>query len=82
MDEKTLQELNAHAEAVANKLGVHAGVGLEQMERSDVNPGGLRLVLSVFRDSAGPRPHINFPPEARDLQARIEKEIPVLAQQL
>jgi hypothetical protein len=83
MDAKTLENLNAHAEKVANRLGVHAAVELEQrMERSDSNPEGLRLVLCVFRDSSGPRPQINFPPNAPDLQARIEKEIPVLAQQL
>ena len=83
MDAKTLENLNAHAAKVANRLGVHAAVELEQrMERSDVNPEGLRLVLCVFRDPSGPRPHINLPPDARDIQARIEKEIPVLAQQL
>jgi hypothetical protein len=81
MDEKTLESLNLHAEAVAERLGVHAAVNLSEVEESDFNPGA-RAVLTVFRDPSGPSLHINFPAEARDLQARIEQEIPVLAQQL
>ena len=82
MDAKALERLNTHAETVANKLGVHAGVGLEDLQRSDANPREPQIVLFVFRDASGPRPHIKFPPDAPDIQARIEVEIPVLAQQL
>ena len=81
MDEKTLESLNAHANSVAERLGVHAAVNLSEAEQSDLNPG-TRAVLTVFRDPLGPSLHVNFPAEARDLQARIEQEIPALAQQL
>jgi hypothetical protein len=81
MDEKTLESLNAHANSVAERLGVHAAVNMSEAEESGLNPGA-RAVLTVFRDSLGPSLHVNFPAEARDLQARIEQEIPVLAQQL
>lgn len=82
MDEKTLARLNAHAEAVAERLGVHAAVSLSEAEESGINSEGTRAVLTVFRDPSGPSLHINFPAEAPDLQARIEQEISVLAQQL
>jgi hypothetical protein len=82
VDAKIIEELNAHAESVANKLGVHAGVRLEEIERSDVSPSGPRLVLSVFRnESTAPR-RIEIRPDAADLKACIEKEISALAQLL
>jgi hypothetical protein len=37
-------------------------------------------VLFVFRDASGPRPHINIPPDAPDIQApeALSKTSPVL----
>ena len=55
MDQKTLESLNVHAEAVAERLGVHAAVNLSEAEESDLNPG-TRAVLTVFRDSLGAQP--------------------------
>jgi hypothetical protein len=81
MDKETLETLNIHAEAIAERLGVHAAVHVSEAEDSDFNLGA-RAVLTVFRDPSGPSLHINFPAEAPDLQARIEREIPVLAQEL
>jgi hypothetical protein len=81
MDEKTLETLNVHAKAIAERLGVHAALNVSEADDSDFNPGA-RAVLTVFRDPSGPSLHINFPADARDLQARIEQEIPILAQQL
>jgi len=82
MDDKTVADLNAHAEAVAERLGVHAGVILSQMEKSDVNPGGTRVVLIVFRNPSASQRRADFSPTTRDLKARIEQEIAVLASQL
>jgi molybdopterin-biosynthesis enzyme MoeA-like protein len=82
MNEKTVADLNALAESVANKLGVHAGVQLEETERSDISPGGPRLILSVFRNASTPPRRMEFRPDAPDLEARIEKEISALAQLL
>jgi hypothetical protein len=82
MDEKTIADLNAHAVAVAARLGVHAGVTLSAVEKSDVNPGGPRVVLTVYRNPSGPRRRMEFPPNAPDLNARIEKEISALVAQL
>jgi hypothetical protein len=81
MDQKTLASLNAYAESVAERLGIHAAVNLSEAEDSGRDPG-TRAVLTVFRNPLGPSLHVNFPAEARDLQARIEQEISVLAQQL
>jgi hypothetical protein len=82
MDDKTLADLNAHAEAVATRLGIHAGVSLSEAEKSDVNPGGTRVVLTIYRNPSGSPRRTDFAPTARDLKARIEQEISVLAKDL
>jgi hypothetical protein len=66
-----LTELEAHAERVAQKLGAHAGVGLE--------PGGERVKLSVFRMNGARAQSVTFAPDTPDLKARVEQEIPRLA---
>lgn len=82
MDEHILQGLNAHAEAVAERLGFHAGVVLQQLEASDVNRGGPRIVLTVFRDRRDRQRSRDFAPTTGDLKARIEQEIPLLASEI
>lgn len=74
-----INELNAHAERVAQKLGVLAGVALVNLERFDVEPGGERIKLSVFRGSGVGPQSVTFAPDTPDLKARIEQEIPRLA---
>jgi hypothetical protein len=73
-----IADLNAHAERVAQKLGAHAGVVLVMTERSDVEPGGQRVKLSVFRASPSQSVYRTFAPATPDLKARIDQEIPRL----
>lgn len=84
MDSKEIDELNAHAEKVAGKLGVGAAVRLVTMERSDVNTGGPQIELSVFRHVAGQiqERSEHFRLERPNLKAVIEEQIAVLASHL
>jgi hypothetical protein len=81
MEEKAIQRLDAHARTLAEKLGVHATVSFEESDESQINPTGPWIVLTVFHDSARTR-HREFRPDAPNLMARIEQEIPLLAQEL
>jgi hypothetical protein len=84
MDAAELNELNAHAQQVAGRLGVGAAVSLIETERSSVDPGGPRLELRVFRDMAGQLQEVskNLSMDRPDLKALIEEEIEVMAPQL
>jgi hypothetical protein len=81
MEEKAIQRLDVHARTLAEKLGVHASISLEEIDESQISPSGPWVVLTVFHDSAQRR-HREFRPDAPDLMARIEQEIPLLAQEL
>jgi hypothetical protein len=81
MDDNAIHRLDAHARTLAAKLGFHASVSLEESDESAVEPSGPRLVLTVFHDASDSR-HRDFRPDLPDLIARIEQEIPVLAQEL
>jgi len=77
-----INDLNAHADRVAQKLGAHAAVGLVTLEPSHIEPGGERVKLSVFRKNISDSRHTTFAPDSRDLKARIEQEIPRLVASL
>jgi hypothetical protein len=81
MDDKAIHRLDAYARTLAEKLGVHASVSLEEIDESKVNPSGPRVVLTVFHEATDTR-HRDFRPDAPNLMARIEQEIPLLAQEL
>jgi hypothetical protein len=81
MDPKAVNQLDARARTLAEKLGLHARVSLEDIDESAVAPQGPKVVLTVFHD-ATQRRRRNFRPDAPNLMARIEQEIPVLAQEL
>jgi len=81
MDHKAVHRLDAHARTLAEKLDVHASVSLEESDDSEVDPAGPTLVLTVYHDAAEAR-HRDFRPDQPNLMARIEQEIPVLAQEL
>jgi 5'-deoxynucleotidase YfbR-like HD superfamily hydrolase len=81
MDAKAIHRLDAHARTLAEKLGVHATVSLKEIDESEVTPTGPWVVLTVFHDAAETR-HRDLRPDAPNLMARIEQEIPLLAQEL
>ncbi|MBS0419064.1 MAG: hypothetical protein JSR66_15240 [Proteobacteria bacterium] len=81
MDDKAIRRLDEHAHALARKLGVHASVSFEEADVSQVEPTGPRLVLTVYHDETDRR-SIHFRPDQPHLLARIEQEIPLLAQEL
>lgn len=84
MDAFALQELTARADAAAGAEGAGAGVTLESLPPSDVEPGGPRVVLAVFcrvngqmRESAK-----SYRPECNDLPIVIEKDAAEMARRL
>ncbi len=81
MDDKAIHRLDEHAQTLAKKLGVHASVSLEEPNDLQIEPTGPRLVLTVYHD-AKDRRTIELRPDQPNLLARIEQEIPVLAQDL
>jgi hypothetical protein len=81
MDDKAIRRLDEHAQTLAKKLGVHARVSLEEADDSQIEPTGPKLVLTVYHD-AKDRRSIDFRPDQPNLLARIEQEIPMLAQEL
>ena len=81
MDDRAIRRLDAHAHALARKLGVHASISFEEADASQVEPIGPKLVLTVYHDAAQRR-SIDFRPDQPNLLARIEQEIPLLAQEL
>lgn len=81
MDDKAIRRLDAHAHALARKLGVHARISFEETDASQVEPLGPRLLLTVYHDETDRR-SIHFRPDQPHLLARIEQEIPLLAQEL
>ena len=76
MESGAIEELGAHAEIVAQRLGFHARICAQAASGSRADPG---LVLSVFRDSGAKS--VVLQPEP-DMRARIEEQIPLLARQL
>ncbi len=81
MDDKAIQRLEEHAQTLAKKLGVHASVRFEEADGSQIELTGPKLVLTVYHD-AKDRRTIDFRPDQPNLLARIEQEIPMLAQEL
>jgi flagellar biosynthesis/type III secretory pathway protein FliH len=81
MDQKAIHRLDAEAQKLAEKLGVHASVSLAEGDEAGLDPGSPRVVLKVFHDGAAAL-QTEFRTDAADLRARIEQEIPVLAQEL
>ena len=81
MDGKAIQRLDAHARGLAEKLGVHASVSFEEADGSQIESTGPKLVLTVFHDDKDRRT-IDFRLDQPNLMARIEQEIPMLAQEL
>ena len=81
MDDKAIHRLDEHAQMLAQKLGVHASVRFEEGDDSQINPAGPKLVLTVYHDGKDQRT-IDFRPDQPNLLARIEQEIPMLAQEL
>ena len=81
MDGKAIHRLDEHAQTLAEKLGVRASVSYEEADPSQIEPGGPKLVLTVYHDGSDKRTR-DFRPDQPNLMARIEQEIPVLAQEL
>lgn len=81
MDDKAIQRLDEHARTLAQKLGVHASIKVEEADRSQVEPTGPKLVLTVCHDARDQRT-VHFRLDQPNLLARIEQEIPMLAQAL
>ncbi len=81
MDDKAINRLDAHARSLAEKLGFNASVSFEETDASEVEPSGPKLVLTVYHDAAEVRRR-DLSPDQPNLMARIEQEIPVLAQEL
>jgi hypothetical protein len=81
MDDKAIHRLDERARTLAEKLGVHANVKFEEADRSQIEPTGPKLVLTVYHDAKDQRT-IHFRPDQPNLLARIEQEIPMLAQEL
>jgi len=81
MDGKAIDRLDARARVLAEKLGVHASVSFEEADSSRIEPTGPRLVLTVYHDDKDRRT-IDFRPDQPNLMARIEEQIPMLAQEL
>jgi hypothetical protein len=81
MDDQTIHRLDEHARTLAEKLGVHASVKYEAGDGSQIEPTGPKLVLTVYHDAQDQRT-IDFRPDQPNLLARIEQQIPMLAQEL
>jgi hypothetical protein len=81
MDDKAIRRLDEHARTLAEKLGVRASISLKEADATEVEPAGPRLVLTVSHDDAEAR-HRDFRLDQPNLMARIEQEIPLLAQEL
>jgi hypothetical protein len=81
MDDKAIHRLDEHAQKLAEKLGVHAHVSFEEADVSQIEPTGPKLVLTVYHDANDKRT-IEFRRDQPNLLARIEQEIPRLAQEL
>ena len=81
MDGKAIHRLDEHAKTLAEKLGVHASVTFEEADASQVEPTGPKLILTVYHDGSDKRTR-DFRLDQPNLMARIEQEIPMLAQEL
>jgi hypothetical protein len=81
MDDKAIHRLGEHAQTLAQKLGVHASVRLEEGDAAAIEPTGPKIVLTVYHDAKDQRSR-DFRTDQPNLMARIEQEIPVLAQEL
>jgi len=81
MDPQAITRLDTHARTLAEKLGLHATVSMKEQDKAEVNPTDPHLVLTVFHSPAEQRQR-EFRPDAPNLMAQIEQEIPVLAQEL
>jgi hypothetical protein len=81
LDEKALRRLDEYARTLADKLGVRASIRLEEADAAALEPTGPRLVLTVSHDDAEAR-HRDLRLDQPHLMARIEQEIPLLAQEL
>jgi hypothetical protein len=81
MDGEAIRRLDEHARTLAEKLGVHATVRFEEADGSQIEPASPKVVLTVYHDSRNSR-SIDFRPDQPNLLARIEQQIPMLAQEL
>ena len=81
MDDKAIHRLDERDRTLAERIGVHASVTLEEPDSSAIEPAGPRIVLSVYHDATHKR-STNFRPDQPNIMARIEQAIPVLAQEL
>jgi hypothetical protein len=83
MDDQTIHRLDEHARTLAEKLGVHARVRFQARGGSQIEPTGPKLVLTVYHGhGANNKRTIDFRPDQPNLMARIEQQIPMLAQEL
>ncbi|MBV9344023.1 MAG: hypothetical protein JO341_10445 [Gammaproteobacteria bacterium] len=83
MDRSELRELNERADLAAAAEGAGAAVQIVDLLPSDVQPSGLRVVLSVFRlvDGVLHEATRNYRP-ARELTTVIERDTRELAMKL
>jgi len=84
MDRSTLQELSAIADNAASALGAGAAVTFQDLTPSDVQIGGSRVVLAVFRMVKGELRELftDYRPDRDDLPALIERDTRDMARRL
>ena len=76
MDKSELQELNARADTAAGAEGAGASVQVFDLLPAEVQPSGVRVVLSVFRLVNGElrEDSKNYRPGRADLGLLIERD--------
>lgn len=84
MNQDTLRELNARADAAAGEEGAGASVVVEDLRPSDVQPLGLRVTLTVFAMVGGVlhEEGKNYRPDREDLGGVLEKDAREMARGL
>jgi hypothetical protein len=84
MDPRTLDELRARAVAAASDYGAGAEVQLRDLAGSEVQVGGARVVLTVFRVvDRRPRSLMqDYRPERENLAEVIESDAREMAERL
>jgi hypothetical protein len=84
MDQDTLKELNARADAAAGAEGAGASVTVEDLMPSEVRPVGLRITLTVFAIVGGVlrEEGKSYRPDREDLGAVLERDAREMARGL
>jgi hypothetical protein len=84
MDQSTLKELRDKADAAASEEGAGADVRFRDLTPSEVQVGGSRIELMVFRMVNGEMRELtrNYRPDRRDLPEVIERDACELARGL